>query len=242
MNKTFISHSLAQDLAHKYRLPLYLYSEDIIRRKAAHLLDAAEGFHVSYAMKANSNAKILGVLRDAGIHNVDVVSPGELAKALSLGYSPQQILFTENFICEEEMEYALSTGVTMNIGALDTLKHFSGKLSGHKIFIRLNPNKGAGENYNVITGGPQSKFGISEDEIEESIKVCAEAGIEVIGLHQHIGSNLKAKDKEVFIETTKYIFSKAHLFPQLQHINIGGGIGIKSRPEEELLDIKELYS
>ena len=76
MDKTFISLAKAQELGKKYKLPLYVYSEDIIRQKAKLLLEAANGYHVSYAMKANSNSKILEVLQDSGITHVDVVSPG----------------------------------------------------------------------------------------------------------------------------------------------------------------------
>ena len=163
MQKTFISPEKASQLASKYKLPLFLYSQEVLVSKVKMLLDAANGFHVSYAMKANSNSHILSILRHSGIQHVDVVSPGEIMKALKNGYLPQNILYTENFIDADELDYALSIGVTLNIGALDTLDHFRSKLEGRKIFIRLNPNKGAGENYKVITGGPESKFGISED-------------------------------------------------------------------------------
>ena len=109
MDKTFITLQKAQQLGSKYKLPLYVYSEEIIKNKAKILLEAAHDFHVSYAMKANSNSKILQILQESGIHHVDVVSPGEIRKALKNGYSPNQILYTENFIDEEELDYALAT-------------------------------------------------------------------------------------------------------------------------------------
>jgi len=58
------------------------------------------------------------------------------------------------------MDYALDKGVILNIGALETLKHFKEKLKGKNIFVRINPKIGAGSSYHVITGGPKSKFGI----------------------------------------------------------------------------------
>ncbi len=60
------------------------------------------------------------------------------------GYKPNQILYTENFISEEEMDYAIKEGVILNVGALDTLKRFKDKLRGKEIFVRFNPNLGAG--------------------------------------------------------------------------------------------------
>jgi diaminopimelate decarboxylase len=67
------------------------------------------------------------------------------------------------------------------------------------VFIRINPNKGAGEHYKMVTGGPESKFGISEDDLEEARMTAERYGIKIIGLHQHIGSNFKLKDKKVFM-------------------------------------------
>ena len=62
--------------------------------------------------------------------------------------------------------------------------------------------------------------------------------IKIIGLHQHIGSNLKKKDKNIFVETTHFIFEASKKFPDVKNINIGGGIGVKYRPTEELMEIK----
>ena len=69
-----------------------------------------------------------------------------------------------------------------------------------------------------------------------------ENNIKIVGLHQHIGSNLKLQDHHVFIETTKFILEKSKLFPHVKCVNIGGGIGVKYKKDEELLDMKELYS
>lgn len=122
------------------------------------------------------------------------MSPGEIHKALQCGFEPQDIMYTENFISDKEMSYALSKGVTLNIGALDTLITHKEKLKGKSIFMRINPKIGAGTSYHVITGGPKSKFGVYEDDIEEFIKIASENDIHIIGLHQHIGSNLKKHD------------------------------------------------
>ena len=75
-------------------------------------------------------------------------------------------------------------------------------MSGRSIFIRINPEIGAGENYNVITGGPKSKFGIYCTELDKVKNLADQNNIKIIGLHQHIGSNLKKNDKDIFIKTT----------------------------------------
>lgn len=75
-------------------------------------------------MKANSNKSLLDILKKNKVECVDVVSPGEIYKALANGYAGHQILYTENFISEEEIDYALSANVIINIGAFDTLNRF----------------------------------------------------------------------------------------------------------------------
>ncbi len=116
-----VTAAQAASLISHYGSPLYLYKEAIIREKVRRLLQAAQEFKVCYAIKANTNSTIVKLIRELGIHHIDVVSPGEIHKALSCGYQPHQIMYTENFIAPEEIDYALNLGVTLNIGALHTL-------------------------------------------------------------------------------------------------------------------------
>ncbi|XP_047468575.1 diaminopimelate decarboxylase-like [Penaeus chinensis] len=192
----------------EYGSPLFVYDADHIKSQALNLTQAAHGFHISYAIKANSNKFILNILKNNKVECVDVVSPGEIYKALANGYAGHQILYTENFISEEEMDYALSANVIMNIGALDTLN---------------------------------SKFGIYASELDDVARIASDHNIKIIGLHQHIGSNLKKHDQEVFLNTTEYIFKLLQKFPDATKVNIGGGLGIKYQSNDELLDVKDLY-
>lgn len=135
-------------------------------------------------------------------------------------------MYTENFISAKELDYALKVGVTLNIGALETLETHRDKLRGKSIYVRINPKLGAGTSYHVITGGPKSKFGVYEDNIDEFIKVAKDNNIRIKGIHQHIGSNLKKKDEEVFLETLGYVASLLPKFEEVDVINIGGGLGV----------------
>lgn len=92
--------------------------------------------------------------------------------------------------------------------------------------MRINPKVGAGTSYHVITGGPKSKFGVYEDNIDEFIKVAKENNIHIKGVHQHIGSNLKKKDEEVFLDTLKYVASLLPKFEEIEVFNLGGGLGV----------------
>lgn len=140
--KKFICLEQAEALLEKYGSPLYIYKQEVILRNIHELQKAAGNIHISYAMKANSHPEILKVIQNEGkgITNVDVVSPGEVYRALHCGYKPSQILYTENFISEEEIDYALSNDICINVGAVDTLKHFGPKLRGKDVFIRINPD------------------------------------------------------------------------------------------------------
>jgi diaminopimelate decarboxylase len=145
-------------------------------------------------------------------------------------------MYTENFISSQELNYALSKGVTLNIGALDTLKQYKEQLKGKSIYVRINPKVGAGTSYHVITGGPKSKFGVYEDDIDQFIQLAKDNDIHIKGLHQHIGSNLKKHDEEVFLETLDYVASLLPKFSEASYLNIGGGLGVAYKKTEQLSD------
>ena len=150
-------------------------------------------------------------------------------------------MYTENFISAKELDYALAAGVTLNIGCLDTLITHKDKLRGQNIFVRINPKIGAGSSYHVITGGPKSKFGVYENHLDEFIKVAKENDIHIKGVHQHIGSNMKKGDDDVFLETLKYVASLLPKFEEVEVFNIGGGLGVAYKEDEEISDPVELY-
>lgn len=151
-------------------------------------------------------------------------------------------MYTENFIAPKELEYAIKTGVTLNIGALQTLERYREELKGQSIFLRINPKVGAGTSHHVVTGGPKSKFGIYEDDLLKVREVAKESGIRIVGLHQHIGSNMKRADAPVLLQTMRYAFELLHLFEDVREINIGGGLGVAYRDDEKVSEPCELFT
>lgn len=91
-----MSFDLANQLITQFGSPLYVYKKEKVLSNIHELQQAAKNIHISYAMKANSNPEILKIIQDGGhgILNVDVVSPGEIYRALECGYQPQNILYT----------------------------------------------------------------------------------------------------------------------------------------------------
>lgn len=89
-----VSTAQTNSLVSLYGSPLYVYKEAIVREKVRRLLEAAQEFRVCYAIKANTNATLVKLIRELGVHHVDAVSPGEIHKALSCGYQPHEIMYT----------------------------------------------------------------------------------------------------------------------------------------------------
>ena len=92
--KDICTQTLAKYLIQKYESPLYVYHEKTICNKVERLIKAADGFDIKYALKANTNSTIVKLIRSLGIHQVDVVSPGEVHKALQCGFKPEDIMYT----------------------------------------------------------------------------------------------------------------------------------------------------
>lgn len=225
--------------ARKFGTPVYLYEEEKIRSQL-HSLRLSVGYRprmIFYAMKANSNPYILDIFKEERI-GIDAVSPGEIVLALKVGFLAKDILFTGNNITDDEADFAVEKGVLLNIDSLSRLEKFGIKYSGSSISVRINPDVGAGHHDHCITGGPKSKFGIWYSKAEEIKRIAENYRLKIIGIHEHIGSQILEVDK--FLTAIKVLLRVAPSFPDLQFVDFGGGLGVPYRPEENALAIKEL--
>lgn len=230
-----ISHDQYAHWADIYKTPLYVYDKDIMVRQYAQLDHdiTYSPKKIYYACKANSNLSILKIFKDLGC-NVDVVSAGELFLALEAGFSPQQILFTGNNLPSWEMEYAVKRNILMTVDSLSQLRMY-GKINPHsQVYIRINPNLGAGHHKHVITGGLQSKFGIYYTRMDEVKHIAREYHLHVRGIHQHIGSGIL--EPNLMLHGIKQLLEVASQFSDLECIDIGGGLGIPYHPTQDPLD------
>lgn len=234
-----ISPEVFGKIARKFGTPVYVYEEEKIRGQLRSLKEAI-GYtpkRILYAVKANSNFHILEILKEEGV-GVDAVSPGEIALSLKAGFLPKDILFTGNNITDEEMDFAVERGVLLNIDSLSRLEKFGKKYPRHSLSVRINPDVGAGHHDHCITGGPKSKFGIWYSEVEEIKKITEKYRLKIIGIHEHIGSQILEVDK--FLTAMEVLLRVAPNFPDLEFVDFGGGLGVPYRPEENPLAIKEL--
>lgn len=230
----------ADELAKEYGTPLYIYRENTIRKTFRDLKGVFPGIRtrIHYAVKANSNPWILKILHEEGAW-ADVVSPGEIFLALHAGFAADRLLFTQNSVSDEEMEYALEKKVRINVESISQLKRLKNIAPGTDISIRFNIYVGAGHHSHVITGGPESKFGIDWENTDEVKKIIADGGLNLKGIHCHIGSGIL--DAEMFVHAVKNILTTAKKFPDLEVIDFGGGIGIPYKEHDEHpINVKEL--
>ena len=235
----------ALELAQKYKTPLYVIDENKIRENYRRLYKAFsqyyKDFNMFYACKANTNLVVMRILEEEG-SGIDAVSPGEIYTSLLAGFDPSRILYTGNNVTDEELEFALASGVRLNVDSISQLKRLS-KIPGSEgleISFRVNPMVGAGHHDHCITGGPLSKFGIMEEEAVDVYKMAQDMGFKPVGIHSHIGSGIL--DPEPFmlaVRTLMDIAGRVHegAGVEFDFIDFGGGIGIPYTPEESKLNI-----
>lgn len=224
-NRLFLGGVDTRNLIEEYSSPLFVYEEDVIRERARELLKVIElrQKEIKYSCKANTNIEILKILREEGL-GIDAVSKGEIFAALEAGFDPRQILFTASSVSWDEVDYAFSKGVLVNVDSLSQLRRIGERYQGGGVCVRINPNVGAGHHDHVITGGPESKFGINFDRVKEIKQIASEFDLEIKGVHQHIGSGILDPDK--FIEAMRVLLNVAKSFDDLNFVDFGGGIGV----------------
>jgi diaminopimelate decarboxylase len=230
----------AEDLCARFGSPLYVYEEQVLRRQCRRL---RQGFgsdvpiEIHYACKANTNLVLLGVLRDEGCM-LDAVSPGEIRAGLRAGFTPGQILYTCNNASDAELRDAHAAGVLTNLDSICQIRRWGRLFPGTQICVRINPGMGGGHHDHCITGGPDSKFGVYHDQLDDLRAAAAEARLVIRGLHQHIGSGIL--DPDVFIEAIELLAGCATGFPDITFLDFGGGLGVPYKPDEQQLDIEAL--
>jgi diaminopimelate decarboxylase len=212
-------------LAHKYGTPLYVYSEPILRMRCRELkgLLSYPQFKVHYSAKANSNLRLLGIIRQEGL-DIDAVSAGEIHLALAAGFRPEQILFVANNVSTEEMAFAVDRGVLVSVDSISQLCRFGKLCPGGKVVVRFNTGVGAGHHAKVVTGGKDTKFGVDPALIGSCRDALSDYRLQLVGIHQHIGSLFM--QPEPYVEGMKALLLIAEQFAGLDFIDLGGGFGV----------------
>ncbi len=219
------------ELARRFGTPLYVYDAATIRARVAELA----GFdRVRYAQKANPNLAVLRLLRGAGCV-VDAVSAGEIERALAAGFTPGEIVFTADLFDARALELVARHSLAVNCGSTDMLDLLAKRRSGGQVTLRLNPGFGHGHHKKVSTGGEESKHGIWHAEIDDAVRRARRLGLEVTGLHVHIGSGTSVEELARAAESLE---RAAELVGRsLATISAGGGIPVPYRDGEPRFDL-----
>jgi len=220
--------------AEKLGTPLYIYSAGTVLDHYARL-DAALApldHLVCYAIKANSNRAILKLLANAGA-GFDIVSGGELFRALKAGADPAKCTFAGVGKTREEIEYALNWGVySFNVESeaeLDYINEIAfAKSRRAPIAVRINPDVAAVTHAYISTGKSEDKFGIALDRAAQIYERANKMpGVTIRGVQMHIGSQItEAKPFAAAIEKVALLVRELKSKYKIQFFSVGGGMGI----------------
>ncbi len=223
------------ELAREFGTPAYVYAEDDMRARARAYLEAfrarAERFEVIYASKAFPCTAAYRLFAEEGL-SADVASGGELHLALAGGFTPEQIYFHGNNKTPAELERALEVGVGhIVVDSFDEIDRLRNR--GARVMLRVTPGIKPSTHSYIQTGQEDSKFGFGLDDVPRAVAACADAGLELDGLHAHIGSQVF--ELEGF-ERLAEVLSGIGDWPLL---NLGGGLGIAYTRDERPPSIEE---
>ena len=219
----------------KLQTPFYYYDTNLLRQTLQEIRENTDAYmHVHYAVKACANPKILSIIAQEGF-GADCVSGGEIRAALQAGFPANKIVYAGVGKSDWEIELGLEAGIfAFNVESIPELEIINelAMLNGKKarIALRINPNVGAHTHANITTGLAENKFGIDMQDMEHIISLASEMkGVEFIGLHFHIGSQILEMDD--FAALARRINElqerlEASGIHAIENINVGGGLGI----------------
>ncbi len=219
--------------------PVYVYDAQTIREQARKLRSLQSVDRVFYAMKANSNHEILAMIEQEGI-GFECVSPGELDRAFEVvpDLQPDRVLFTPNFAPIQEYADAFARGVHVNLDNLFPLETHPEIFADQEIFVRIDPGHGRGHHDHVRTGGRGSKFGIDIEDLPHLRELVQQHNVTIVGLHVHAGSGILTPQHWQTVGSQ--LLRLAEDFPSLRYLDLGGGLGVTERPDQEPLDLGQL--
>lgn len=244
-----------KDLIKKFsslNTPFYYYDIDLLKKTLENLTkeSSKRNYKVHYALKANSNERILRNICDYGL-GADCVSGNEVSKAAEIGFRNNEIVFAGVGKSDNEIKIALRQNIfcfnvesSQELDVINSIATSVNKVA--KIAFRINPNIDANTHHYITTGLEENKFGINTWELPEILeKTNSLKNLKLTGLHFHIGSQIT--DLEVYkslcirINDIQKWFTDHYV--QLEHINAGGGLGINyENPDENLVpDFKTFF-
>jgi diaminopimelate decarboxylase len=243
----FFDGCSAVELARRFGTPLYVYSENRLRKNYRRLHDALRGQHepyeIYYALKVNGNPAVVEVLRTEGA-GADCATLQEVAIALQAGVPRERILFTGAYISREELAQAVELGIQVNLAETCHLEAIAGVGPPALLSFRVNPGRSMAPSdceFNLGDG----KFGISPEEAVAAYGRARQLGVRRFGIHAMAGSNVL--EVEYFERLLAFACEmaleiKARAGVELEFVNLGGALGVPYRESQRGLDVAAMGS
>lgn len=239
-DELFAEDVAIKDIVSAVGSPVYIYSQATLERhfKAMDNAFASTPHTICYSVKANSNLAVLKTFINLG-GGVDIVSGGELYRALAAGVDPKKVVYSGVGKRDDEIAYALETGILLfNVESeqeLDRINEVAGRL-GKKagIAIRVNPDVDPETHPYITTGLKKAKFGINiERAMAQYARAKDMANLEILGIDCHIGSQLTKVSP--FVDAIKklkrLLVGVQDMGIQMKYLDLGGGLGIQYNDE-----------
>ena len=230
-----------EEIARAVGTPTYVYSHAAIEKAYTELDDAFSGLNhlVCYAVKANGNLAVLRALASLGA-GADIVSGGELYRAMRAGFDPKKVVFAGVGKTEQELMAGLGERILLfnveSASELERLEQIASRFGKRaRVSLRVNPDVDAGSHDHITTGRERDKFGIPVDQALALAERAKEYGcVDIIGVHQHIGSQITKLDPfQDSVERSAGLVEELKVRGfDIQYFNIGGGLGIRYKDEE----------
>ena len=244
--KPFVTLAQAEEIAKTYPTPFYLYDEKGIRENVKHLKQAFswnKGYKEYFAVKATPNPFILKILQEYGC-GTDCSSLTELMMSDRCGFADgDSIMFSSNETPAEEFVLAKKLGAIINLDDITHIEYLE-KNAGMPQVMSFRYNPGNLIEGNDIIGKPEeAKYGLTKEQMLEAYKIAMDKGVKRFGLHTMVISN--ETRLEGLLLNAKIVFDLAaeiatKLGIKFEFINLGGGIGIPYRPEDNAVDLEAL--
>jgi diaminopimelate decarboxylase len=233
----------ASRLADEHGTPLLVYCESTLRAQARAYAEAAPGAQVAYGTKAFANVAVLRVLAEEGV-GADVSTLGELAFAQAAGIAGERIVFHGNNKSDGELRAAAEAGALVVLDESWEVER-AAEAGVRRVLVRLTPGVDAATHESIRTAHAASKFGVPFESAVGAIAHARTRGLEVAGVHVHIGSQLARTDESVVavervVEFCGEMRDRWQWTPQV--IDVGGGLGIRHNREEHVPSVAEFVA
>ncbi|MFL5770749.1 MAG: diaminopimelate decarboxylase [Chloroflexota bacterium] len=235
----------AEDLARGHGTPLFVYDlvrfAENARRLRAALEKTGLDFRLRFALKANPEPRVLGVLRP--LVGIDACSPGEVARAIECGWRVDEISYTGTNLSERDLDTILPLDVHLNLDAVSQVERVGRRAAGRAIGLRINPGAGAGYHEGLAYSGDRpTKFGIYDDRLPDALEAARRHRLTVDTIHFHAGSGWLGRDGLAGFEhaLSRVAAIAGRLLDEghpIVEVNVGGGLGVPARANEEPVDL-----